>query len=96
MYCNQASIRRSQNKIWFENSKRSKEASSNQTTIEDNTTGLTKDMINNMIKNSNDSTFKLPVYSVVIKKSSKRPKSSSYSDWRGHISRPNTAKSKQT
>ena len=47
-----------------------------------------------MIRNSNDETFKLPVYSVVIKKSSKRPKSSTFPDWRGHITRPNTGRSK--
>ena len=90
----EASIRLSQNKIWFENSKRQQiESAQMRSTIESTNKGITTEQIDHMIKSSSE-TFKLPVYSVVIKKSSKRPKSSSFNDWRGHISRPNTPRSR--
>lgn len=37
----------------------------------------------------------LPVYSLVVKSNqTKRPKSTPYMDWRGHVSRPTTAQTR--
>ncbi len=50
----------------------------------------TKEAIDKMLKNSSKQMIEeLPVYSVAIK-NTKRPKSTPYMDWRGHVSRPGT------
>lgn len=35
-----------------------------------------------------------PIYSITVKNPSRRPKSTSYTDWRGQISRPQTERKK--
>lgn len=57
-----------------------------------NQKSLMDNQIANLIEESNSDKINDALYSFTFRDPTKRPKSTSYTDWRGQISRPNTGK----